>query len=270
MGIYGPFDFLRPIWRYGPLVRGLARRKIELRYRGSLLGFLWAIVNPLLLLAVYTFVFSIVFKARWGDASSNTTEFSLYLFSGIILYSVFAECVNEAPSLMLQNSAFVKQHRFPLEILLWVSLLATLFNFAVGMTVLMVFHFFVLGLPPVSAIYLPLIMVPVILMTLGVSWLLAALGVFLRDITQVVGVLTTALLFLSPIFYPASRIPEHWQAQYFLNPFARIIEMSKVVLFQGAEPAWVPLAVMSLAGWGMAWFGYICFMRFKPAFADVV
>ena len=270
MGIYGPFDFLRSVWRYGALVRRLTRRKIELRYRGSFLGFLWAVVNPLLLLAVYTFVFSTVFKARWGDAGEGTAEFSLYLYSGILLYSVFAECVNEAPTLMRQNTTFVKQHRFPLEILPWVSLMATLFNFAIGIAVLSVFHFAVLGPPPLSALYVPLVMAPVVLATLGVGWLLAALGVFLRDITQVVGVMTTALLFLSPIFYPASRIPEAWREHYFLNPFARIIEMSKVVLFEGSPPAWAPLGVMCLGGWLIAWFGFACFMKSKPAFADVV
>lgn len=268
--IYQPFAFLSSGWKHRELIGRLAWRKIELRYRGSLLGFLWAIINPLLLLAVYTFIFSIVFKAKWGSDEAGTAEFSLFLFSGIILYSVFAECVNEAPGLILQNSAFVKQHLFPLETLPWVSLAATLFNFAVGMLVLAVFHLFVLGLPPLSSLYIALILLPIVLLTLGASWLLASLGVFLRDISQVVGVLTTALLFLSPIFYPASRIPERMQATYFLNPFARIIEMSKGVLFRGVAPEWIPLAAMCLGGWIAAWIGYVWFMKSKQGFADVV
>ncbi len=270
IGIYQPFAFLHSGWKHRELIRRLAWRKIELRYRGSFLGFFWTIINPLLLLCVYTFVFSFVFKAKWGGAEAGTAEFSLFLFSGIILYSVFAECVNEAPNLMLQNSVFVKQHLFPLETLPWVSLAATLFNFAVGLGVLAVFHFFVLGVPPMSSLYLPLILLPVVLMTLGATWLLASLGVFLRDISQVVGVVTTALLFLSPIFYPASRIPEHLRSTYFLNPFARIIEMSKGVLFRDVAPEWLPLASLCLGGWLAAWVGYVWFMKSKQGFADVV
>jgi lipopolysaccharide transport system permease protein len=273
MGIYQPFAFLRSGWKHRELIQTLARRKIELRYRGSQLGFLWTIINPLMLLAVYTFVFSFVFKSRWGASDAAhpaTAEFSLYLFSGMILYSVFAECVNEAPGLILQNSDFVKQHIFPLETLPWVSLLATLFNFAVGMSILVVFFPFVLGVPPISLFYLPLILLPIVLLTLGTSWFLASLGVFLRDISQVVSVLTTALLFLSPIFYPVSRIPEQMRDVYNLNPFARIIEMSKGVIFHGSAPDWWSLAALCLGGWIVAWLGYVCFMKSKHGFADVV
>jgi lipopolysaccharide transport system permease protein len=270
MGIYHPCSFLGSAWKHRSLIRSLAWRRIELRYRDSLLGFLWTVINPLLLLSVYTFVFSFVFKARWGSSDAATAEFSLYLFSGITLYTVFAECVNEAPNLIRQNSAFVKQHIFPLETLTWVSLVATLFNFTVGMLVLLVFYLFVLGVPPISMFYLPLILLPIILLTLGMSWILASLGVFLRDISQVVGVLTTALLFLSPIFYPVSRIPESMQQIYFLNPFARIIEMSKGVIFHGTAPEWWSLAALSLGGWMAAWLGYVCFMKSKKGFADVV
>lgn len=270
MHIYQPLGFIGSGWKHRVLIRRLAWRKIELRYRGSFLGFLWTIINPLLLLAVYTFVFSFVFKNKWGPSDAPMAEFSLFLFSGIILYSVFAECVNEAPGLIVQNRTFVKQHIFPLETLIWVSLCATLFNFAISFLVLAVFHLFVLGVPPASALYLPLLLLPIVLITLGISWLLASLGVFLRDISQIVGVLTTALLFLSPIFYSVARIPERWQEIYLLNPFARIIEMSKGVLFRGTAPDWWPLVGISLAGWLVAWLGYVWFMRSKQGFADVV
>lgn len=252
------------------MVRRLAWRRVEQRFRGSVLGVVWALVHPLLLLAVYTFVFSIVFKARWGAPGAGTAEFSLFLYSGILVYALFAECVNEAPTLMLQNSSFVKQHRFPLEVLPWVSVTAALFNFSIGFIVLSAFYATILGAPPVSVAWSPLIVLPVVLGTLGVAWILAALGVFLRDIAQVIGVLTTALLFLSPIFYPASRIGEEWRQYYFLNPFVQILEMWRDALFHGVPPDGPVLGATWAGGWALAWVGFICFMRSKPTFADVV
>lgn len=270
MQIYHPLSFLHAGWRHRTLIRRLAWRKVEARYRGSTLGLVWSLAHPLMMLLIYTFVFSVVFRARWNVPEAEEGHFSLFLFSGLIIYALFAESVNEAPGLMVRNQTFIKQIVFPTEVLAWVSLLASLFNFAVSFLLLLGLHFVLAGPPPISALQLPLILLPLLLGTLGIVWLLASLGVYLRDVDQVVGLFTTALLFLSPIFYPASRIPEAFQPFYGLNPMARILEMSKASLFYSMSPNWAGLLSLTLGAWLVAWFGYAWFMKTKTGFADVL
>jgi len=222
------------------------------------------------MLGIYTFVFSFVFKAKWNIAGVENTEFGLLLFSGLILYTVFSECANEAPGLLVVNPVYIKQLIFPTEILAWVSLMSALFSFATSSLLLFVFYGFVHGLPPITALWLPAIVGPIALITLGVVWFLSSIGLFLRDVSQVVTVLTTALLFVSPIFYPSSMIPETWQPYYFLNPFARLLDISKGILFRGTPPDWQPLVWLTLGSWAVAWLGFVWFMKSKHAFADAL
>ncbi len=265
-----PFAFLYAGWRYRSLIRRLTARKIQSHYRGSRLGVLWALFHPLLMLSVYTFVFSVVFQARWDPSDDGDAEFALFVFSGMILYAIFSKCVNEAPTLMAVHQTYIKQVVFPAEVLAWVSLLAALFDFVVGWILLMVFHLVVLGPPPLTAIFLPLVLCPVLLMTLGAVWLLASLGVFLKDVSHVVGVATTALFFLSPIFYPISSVPEPLRPYYALNPFASVLEMSRASLFYGTPPDWPTLGALVGVAWLGAWLGYLWFMKTKGSFADLL
>ena len=270
MSAYQPFSFLATGWRHRRLILRLARRRIEARYRGSMLGLLWSVAHPLLMLGVYTFVFSTVFRARWQRPEGGDADFALFLFSGLIFYSVLAECVNEAPRLMLDNRLYIKQLQFPIETLSWVSIATALFGFAVSAVILVGFHSLVAGAPPPTALYLPLVLFPLVLLALGLSWLLSSLGTFLRDLSQVTGVLTAALLFVSPIFYPSSVIPEAWQAAFHLNPLAPILEMARATLLEGFPPDWASLALLVVVGWGVAWLGFTWFMKTKGAFADVL
>ncbi len=267
-----PIAFLATGWRYRRLIGQLAWRRIEARYRGSWLGILWSVFNPLFLLCIYTFIFGFVFQAKWDlpIEFEGRPIFALLLFSGIILFYVFSECLNEAPDLIVSNRTFLKQYRFPLEVLPWVSLTAALFNLAMSFALLFIFYFAILGSPPPSVLLLPLVLVPLALLSLGLSWLISSLGVFLRDLSHLVRVLTTALLFMSPIFYPASRIPEPMRELYFLNPLALIIQMSKQVLFLGTVPDWRVVAVLLIGTWLIAWLGHTWFMRSKGGFADVL
>lgn len=267
---YEPVSFVRMGWRHRRLIRRLARRKIEARYRGSMLGLLWTLVQPLLMLGVYTFVFSVIFRARWGEGQAGGMEFALFLFSGMIIYTVFSECVNEAPHLIYEHQALIKQVVFPSEVLAWVSLLASLAQFVVGLALLLVFNLAVYGGLPATAVWLPLVMLPVLLGTLGLVWIVSSLGVFLRDISQIVGLATTALLFLSPIFYSSANVPESLRPYYAINPFARLLEMSKDCLFYGHPLAWRTLGLLTLGAWALAWLGYAWFMNTKRGFADVV
>ncbi|WP_431857381.1 ABC transporter permease [Azospirillum sp.] len=266
----GPLALFRTAWRHRSLILRLARREIDARYRGSVLGIVWAVINPLLMLAVYTFVFTVVFQARWGAAGTGSVEFALLLFSGLVLFTVFSDGVNRAPGLLLENVSYIKKVVFPLEILPLVTLVVALFNAAIGFAILLVFYAAALGLPPLTVLLLPLVLLPLCLMTLGISWFLASAGVFLRDIRQVVGVAVTVLMFLSPIFYPLTAVPERFRGLIHLNPLTPILEQSKDLLFWGRVPAPLEWGVATLAAWGVAWLGYAWFMKTRRGFADVV
>src|SRR5690554_4282924 len=202
-----PREMLASLWRNRRLINAMVRREVIGRYRGSFMGILWSFFNPLLMLAVYTFVFSFVFKARWDTGSDSKIEFALILFSGLIVFNIFSECVNRAPSLMLANVNFVKKVIFPLEVLPWVVLGTTLFHALISLAVWLIAYVAFFGVPAPSVFVLPIVLLPLMLFTLGLSWGLASLGVYLRDIAQFIGILTTVMMFLSPIFYPATALP---------------------------------------------------------------
>ena len=273
MSPYHPLSFLATGWRHRVMILRLAGRRIEARYRGSLLGMTWAVLEPLALLAIYTFIFGLVFRAKWGSlpmGDGTQSDFALFLFSGLTIYSVFSESVNDSPQSVLASEQYVKQTVFPSEVLAWVAVMTGLFRFAVSSTLLVIFYRLSLGNLPVTALLLPLVLLPVVFLTLGVTWLFSSLGVFLRDLGQLVGLFTTALLFMSPIFYPASTIPERYRDLYFLNPFAGVLEISKLSLFEGRLPDAWEMATLLLIGWLVAWLGHSWFIRTKAGFADVL
>jgi len=257
-------------FRHRALIAHLAGRRLQARHRGSLLGPAWLLLQPALLLGIYTLVFSLLFEAKWGTLLGGRGEFGLFLFSGVLLYSIFSESVNAAPGLMLENERYITQIRFPIEILPWVSLVASFYFFFFGALVLLFFHCLLLGLPPVGWLVLPAILLPIALLTLGVTWFLSAVGVYFRDLSQITVMFTTALLFLSPVFYPASRIPDSLRAVYEMNPFAILLEASKHLLFFGDAPDWRGVAIVGAISFAVAGAGYAWFMRTKRGFADVV
>ncbi len=265
-----PFGVFSVGWRHRTLIGRLAQREISAKYRGSLLGPLWSLLTPLMMLAVYTFLFSVVFQSRWGTGGGGRGEFAILFFSGMIIYTIFSEPVLRAPTLMFENISYIKKVVFPLEIMAWVCLETALFNAAVSFLVLALFYLLVFGLPPLTALLLPLVLLPLCLATLGVIWFLASVGVFLRDVRQLVGAATTALMFLSPIFYPITAVPESYRWLLYANPLTITLEASKDVLFWGRCPdPWLWLVDLGL-GWVIAWLGYAWFMKTRKAFADVV
>jgi lipopolysaccharide transport system permease protein len=265
-----PAAFLRSGWRHRRLVLQLARGRIESRYRGSMLGLLWVLVLPLLMLGVYTFVFSVVLRARWGVSAAGDVPFALLIFSGLLVYGLFAECAAEAPALLHAHQAFFKQVVFPGEVLAWVSLLAAGLPFLASLALLLLAHVLWLGIPPPTVLWLPVLLLPVVLLTLGSVWILSSLGVFLRDLSQFVSVAISAGLFLSPIFYPASRVPEPFQPLLALNPFTPVLEGWRRALFEGAAPDWTALGVATACAWVVAWLGHAWFVRAQRSFADVL
>ncbi len=234
------------------------------------MGIAWTALIPLLMLAVYTFVFSVVFRSRWGAQTQSDGDFALYLFSGLLIYGLFSECANAAPLALKSYGPMIKQVRFPSEVVSWTCLLAAGFQFAVGFAVFALAYFAVKGIPPASWVYLPAVLLPVALLSLGAGWILSAVGAVVEDVAQVVGVGTTALLFLSPIFYSAERIPEAFRAYYFVNPFAHLIGMSKDVLFSGVRPDLGVLTTITIGAWIFAWLSYLWFRHAKESIADVL
>jgi lipopolysaccharide transport system permease protein len=268
--LYRPLSFLVAGWEHRALILQLSRRRVASRYRGSLLGGLWAVIHPLMMLCVYTFVFSFVLRARGTFASESEAHFALFVFSGMIVYAIFSESVNDAPSLVLNNRTYVKHLLFPVEVLPWVTVVSGLFGFLISFAILMIFSVAMNGQPPVTALLMPLLVLPVVFLALGFSWLLSSLGTFLQDLSQGTSVATTALFFLSPIFYPLSAIPEPIRRYSSLNPFAFTLESARGVLFEGVTPDWFVLGALTLISFVVAWLGYVWFMKTKGAFADVL
>jgi lipopolysaccharide transport system permease protein len=223
------------------------------------------------MLAVYTFAFGVVFKTKWaGGQNAGLLEFAVMLFAGLIVFAVFQECVNRAPGLILANPNFVKKVVFPLEILPVMLLGSALFHATASLVVLLIGILLTYGTVHWTVIFFPAILVPVALFSLSFSWILASLGVFVRDIGQAIGLLTTALLFLSPIFFPMSALPPSLQPWLALNPLAFPIEQARAVLILGELPRWKGLAAYSLVGLAFAGAGYAWFQKTKRAFSDVI
>jgi lipopolysaccharide transport system permease protein len=252
------------------LIWQLAKSEIVGRYRGSVLGIFWSFVIPLLMIVVYTFVFSYIFQARWGSETGSKAEFSIFLFSGLTIYSLFSECVNKAPLLIISNVNYVKRVVFPLEILVFVSLLSSLFHFGLSTLVLLMFYIVLHLSLHWTIIYLPLILFPLIMFTVGISWILASLGTYIRDVGQSVGILTTVLLFMSPIFYPASVLPPELRPYLFLNPLTFIIEQFRDILIFGNSPAWFRLGIYTAICMTVATLGFYWFQKTRKGFADVL
>lgn len=256
--------------QHGHLLSQLVRRDVQARYRGSWLGPLWSLLTPLMMLAVYTFVFSVVFQARWGGQQASRLDFALSAFGSIMLFNLFAEVVNSAGTLIVGNPNYVKRVVFPLELLPLAKFLSCAVQSAVGLGV---FFVAILVLKQSCAwtwLLAPLMLIPLALLCLGLSYLLSAVGVFVRDINHLVGLLTTMLLFLSPVFYPLSQLPEHWQQLLSINPLAPILENFRLVTLGGQWPNWSTWASGTAITALMAVLAYSAFKRSQHAFADVV
>ena len=265
-----PREMVASLWRNRGLTAALIKREVIGRYRGSALGILWSFFNPVFMLLVYTFVFSVVFKARWNSGSDSKTEFALVLFAGLMVFNLFSECFSRAPALVLANVNYVRKVVFPLEILPWVSLGSSLFHCLISLVVWLIFYSVLFGIPHLTVLLFPLIVLPLVLFTMGLSWFLASLGVYLRDVAQIVGLLVTILMFLSPIFYPVSALPEEYQPFLLLNPLTPVIEQARALLVWGNMPDWQLFAAYLTASLIISWFGFVWFQKTRKGFADVI
>lgn len=263
-------EVLQSPLRHRSLIATLVRRDIASRYRGSVLGLVWSLVNPLLMLVIYTFVFSAIFKMRWGAVSDNPLDFALMLFSGLLLFNFFAEAVNRAPGLVLGNPNLVKKLVFPLEIQAWVVVASGLFQAGISLLVLLAAIVAIRGEVPVTIVLLPLVFIPLTLIVLGLVWFISALAVFLRDIGQVVGHVVVMSMFLSPLFYPIDAIPERFRPLFYFNPLTLLIGEARKVTVLGEMPDWVGLGLYAGGSLLFATAGFWFFQRLKPGFSDVL
>ncbi|AMG47932.1 ABC transporter permease [Achromobacter ruhlandii] len=258
--------------RHRQLIVQMIKREVLGRYRGSVLGLAWSFFNPLLLLIVYTFVFSVVFKAKWGGSAVDQShgDFAVILFAGLIMNNLFAECLNRAPSLVLSNVTYVKKVVFPLEILVVVAFGSAVFHLLISLAVLFIAQLIFLGHIPWTIVYFPLVLVPLALFSLGISWFLAGLGVYIRDTVQAVSLFTIVLTFVSPIFYPLSAIPERMQVYVKLNPMTFVVEETRKVLIFGKTMDWISWGAYSAVGAVVFIFGMVWFQKVRKGFADVL
>lgn len=252
------------------IVYYLTRKRIVLRYRGSLLGVFWALVSPALTLAIYTVVFGVLLRARWSTEESSTTEYALLLYLGLCIYWFVSDCVSEAPNLVLNHPNYVKKVIFPLEVLPYVSVADALFHTVIRLAVFVVAVSIFHGLPPWTIVLLPLVWIPVCLWTLALCWILAAAGVFLRDLREVISLALVAMLFLSPVFYSLDQMPSVASTVIRLNPIVIPVTQLRDVAYFGVVPdpvVWLQMVVISAI---FARAAFAVFSRSRGAFADVV
>lgn len=261
----------KSLWRNRQLIVQMTKREVVGRYKGSAMGLAWSFFNPVFMLAVYTFVFSVIFKMRWGiGGDESKSQFALVLFVGLIAHSLFAEVLNRAPGLILSNVNYVKKVVFPLEILPVIAMGTALFHALISLGVLLVAFAFFNGLLHWTAVLAPLVFLPLTILTLGLAWMLASLGVFLRDVSQTIGTITMVMFFLAPVIYPVTAVPEELRPWLMINPLTFIIEQARGVIIWGRPPNWAGLGLYTLAATVVAWAGYSWFQKTRKGFADVL
>lgn len=266
----GPMAIFTMLWHHRSLVWRLTLRELDARYRGSILGGLWTFLLPLMLLGVYTFVFGVVFRARWEVPPGGQGNFPLIIFAGMLAVTIFTDCLARAPSLILENPTYIKKVVFPVEILPWVVLAGSILTALFSLCVLFVAYLVALGLPPLTAFWLPVVLLPLLLLSLGVMWIISSLGTYLRDLRPAVGMAITVLVFMCPLFYPISNVPEQLRWAIFLNPLTIAVEQVRQVLFWGQTPNLWVLGGYTLGAWVFAWMGLIWFRKMQRGFADVI
>jgi lipopolysaccharide transport system permease protein len=265
-----PFALVRVLYARWSLIVDLTWRDALGRYKNSMLGVVWSLVTPVLMLIVYTIVFSTIFNVRWAGGTGSKTEFAIILFAGLIVFNIFAECVTKAPGVISGNANLVKKVVFPLEVLPVVTLLSSLVHAAIALTVLLLFQVLFTGRLPLEALLAPLLIVPHALFVLGLTWFISALAVYVRDVAQTLGVVVTMLMFLSPLFFPASALPGDWRVVVDINPLAPPIEQFRELVVWGRLPEAGALMRSGILGVLTAWAGYAWFQKARRGFADVL
>jgi lipopolysaccharide transport system permease protein len=248
-----------------------ARRDVLGRYRGSLLGLTWSFLTPLLMLGVYSFVFVGVFRASWpGSPKGSGLEFALQVFAGLLVFNLFSEVASKAPNLIVEQPNLVKKVIFPIELLSWVTVLSGLFHLLISVGTLLIVLLIARGAVPVTALALPIVLLPFLPLLLGLGWAFSAIGVFVRDVGPVMNMVVSLTMFMSPIFYSVASLDSELQFWMNLNPLTLIIEQVRAVLLQGLWPAWDALGIYALVATLFAALCATFFQLTRKGFADVL
>lgn len=270
--LINPLKIFRHFWRLRALTLELVKRELGQRYRGSYLGMVWTLIVPLVMLAIYTFVFSVVFKARWQPSGPETPpgEFAFILFAAVSAYNVFSEAANRAPGLVVSVPSYVKKVVFPLEVLPVVAVLVALVTSLINVVLVLVGWGIFFGSISTTLYLLPLAYLPLVLLCLGTGWFLASLGVYVRDVAQVTAIVVQVLFFLTPIFYPAEAVPAAMQAVLRINPLTVIVTGFRQTLLWSQPLDWGAWGLWSALLLVFALAGFAWFMKTKKGFADVL
>lgn len=252
------------------LVLALTRRDLAVRYRGSMLGVGWSLITPLMMLAIFAFVFGSVFQSRWGTSAAPPGVFALVLFPGLLMHGFLADCLTRAPGLITANPGYVRKIIFPVEVLGIVAVLSALVQLAIGLAVLLAFQLYFEGSLRPEVLWLPLILLPLAAMALGLTWLLAALGAYLRDLGQAMGPVMLALMFASPVVYPVDALPPEWRGIAYWSPLTWPIEAIRAAVFSGAAPDASGFAGYGACALAVAVVGGLAFRHLRQGFADVL
>lgn len=261
------------LWRHRELIRGFAGREVLERSKGAVLGVVWNVANPLITLAVYTAVFGYIFGSRWEKGGlPEHLDFPVTFFTGQMLFHVFAECANRGPTLVSSRPNLVRRVVFPLEILPVTVVCASMVTLAISTAIVLIVTLCATGRVPWTAVYLPAVCVPLVLLSLGATWFLSAVGVFVRDVRHIVTVCVQLLMFMTPLFYKIDRIPEQhvwlrWIVQN--NPLSVIVENGRRTMLWGEEPEWMKLGVLTGIGFAAMMVGYAVFGVLRRSMADV-
>jgi lipopolysaccharide transport system permease protein len=272
----GHFGLLAPylnLWRHRRLAVELTRQQISARYSGAFLGLFWTVLLPLLYLSVFTFVFTVIFPRHWPVEQGQEigrAGFALLIFTGLIVFWLFSDCTNAAPELLRKNENYVKNVVFPIDILAWANLGEALFHTCIRVLLLALAVVVLQGHVVWTSLFLPFVWLPFILIILGISWILARFGVFVRDLGLVIGPLMIAALFLSAVFYSTNSIPLPYRDIFLLNPIAFTIEQTRNVLVWGLPPNWLALVGFGLGGLVLVWLGWQLFTRARGKYSDVL
>lgn len=268
----GPLSMVRNLWVNRSLIWQFVKREVAARYRGSYLGIIWSFLNPIFMLVVYTFVFSVVFKARWPNAGGNQSkiEFALILFCGLTTFNICAEVLNRAPSLIISNVNYVKKVVFPLEILPVVAIGSALVQALISLSLLTLALIIFMHTLHWTIIFLPIVLLPLLLLLMGLGWLLSSLGTFLRDMGQIVMIAVQVLMFITPIFYSATSVPARFQWIIFISPINHVVDDMRRIFIWGQLPNWSILLLNVVLSACVAAIGYIWFQKTRGGFADVL
>ena len=252
------------------LIFQLVSREFHQRYRGTLFGALWSILTPLLMLGLFNFVFGTVFKARWPEQEVEGAPFISILFAGMITYGLFAEVIGRSPSVIVSQPNLVNKVIFPLELLPLVALVSGLINMLIPIVLLLALNLVLVGELSLTALWLPVILLPYLVVILGLTYVISSLGVYLRDLSQIVSLLVSVALFAAPVFYPIVTVPEPYRRWLYLNPVTFIVEQTRNVLLFGQEPAWLGLSVYAFFSVTICVIGIAVFKKLRGGFADVL